>query len=77
MKPKQFEVAKSLAHRRLADAVVLGDAGFDQSIARDQMSAQDLFDEAVADVFAQDAAFGQPLERRRLTRARRPATRGL
>ena len=54
---EKLEVAQRLAHWPLADAELLRDARFDDARAGREAAAEDVFDELLADFFAEDASF--------------------
>ena len=54
---EEFEVAQRFAHGPLADAELLRDARFDDARAGRESAAENVFDELLADLFAEHASF--------------------
>ena len=52
---EQIEIAQRLPHRRLTDAELLGDAHLDDAFARRQAAVENVFDQLVANLIAEDA----------------------
>src|SRR5215213_7167513 len=55
--PEQVEVAQGFPDRRLADAELLGDTHLHNTLTRRQFAVQDLFDQLVPNLIAQDTPF--------------------
>src|SRR4029453_13459969 len=54
---EQAESAQRLPHRRLTDAELLGSAHLDDAFARRKATVEDMFDQLVANLIAEDAPF--------------------
>src|SRR5918993_53433 len=55
--PEQVEVAERLSNRCLTDAELLRDAHLDDALARCELAIEDVFDQLIADLVAENAAF--------------------